>query len=192
MGCEFGIFCVYFPMCTRCYWGVFGLLNVSFFYPTARTPFCRAQWLERTLAPRLSARTSLRASRQSPMPHRASTSAVLLASVGACLRHLPPSLHSASVTPAPILFTICTQKPRQPQTMYLICTHVVCTRAIYQTYKKCKDLWWCRCALCRSAVENYHTIPHPSILSPSLFSLLFPLRGFQTNDYIIRQRICSL
>ena len=63
------------------------------------------------------------------MPRRASASAVLLASVGACLRHLPPSLHSASVTPAPILFTICTQKPRQPQTMYLICTHVVCTRA---------------------------------------------------------------
>ena len=130
--------------------------------------------------------------RSRPMPRRASASAVLLASVGACLRHLPPSLHSASVTPVPILFTICTQKPRQPQTMYLICTHVVCTRAIYQTYKKCKDLWWCRCALCRSAVENYHTIPHLSILSPSLFSLLFPLRGFQTNDYIIRQRICSL
>jgi len=45
------------------------------------------------------------------------------------LRHLPPSLHSASVTPAPILFTICTQKPGQPQTMYLICTHAICTRA---------------------------------------------------------------
>jgi len=45
------------------------------------------------------------------------------------LRHLPPSIHSASVTPAPILFTICTQKPGQPQTMYLICTHAICTRA---------------------------------------------------------------
>ena len=67
--------------------------------------------------------------KRSPMPRRASASAVLLASVGACLRHLPPSHHSSSITPAPILFTICTQKPRQPQTMYLICTHVVCTRA---------------------------------------------------------------
>ena len=37
-GCEFGVFCVYFPMCTRCYWGVFGLLNVSFFIPLPARP----------------------------------------------------------------------------------------------------------------------------------------------------------
>ena len=30
IGCEFGVFCVYFPMCTRSYRGVFGLLNVFF------------------------------------------------------------------------------------------------------------------------------------------------------------------
>jgi len=38
MGCEFRVFCVYFPMCTRCYWSVFGLLNISFFIPLPARP----------------------------------------------------------------------------------------------------------------------------------------------------------
>ena len=50
-------------------------------------------------------------------------------SVGTCLRHLPPTLHPTSVTPTSILFTICTQKTRQQQTMYLICIRVGSTRA---------------------------------------------------------------
>ena len=49
-------------------------------------------------------------------------------SVGTCLRHLPPSLHPASVTPAPILFTICTQKTGQPKTVPPICIRVGSTR----------------------------------------------------------------
>ena len=104
---------------------------------------------------------------QSPMPRRASASAVLLASVGACLRHLPPSHHSSSVTPALILFTICTQKPIQPQTMHLICTHVVCTRAIYQNIQKMQRpmmMQMCSLPICCRELSYY---------SPSLYSPLF-------------------
>ena len=106
-----------------------------------------------------------------PMPRRASASAVLLASVGACLRHLPPSLHSSSVTPVPILFTICTQKSRQPQTMYLICTHVVCTRAIYQNIQKMQRpmmMQMCSLPICCRELSYYSSSLYS--FSISLFS----------------------
>ena len=105
-------------------------------------------------------------------------SAVLLASVGACLRHLPPSLHSSSVTPAPILFTICTQKPIQPQTMYLICTHVVCTRAIYQNIQKMQRpmmMQMCSLPICYRELSYYSSSLYS--LSISLFSS-FSYLGF--------------
>ena len=97
-------------------------------------------------------------------------SAFLLASVGACLRHLPPSLHSASVTPVPILFTICTQKPRQPQTMYLICTRVVSVRGHTKYSQKITES-----KLSTPTTAGFQNSPEAGITSFSFWCFLYSL-----------------